>query len=444
MNPRIKIYPLVVSCLLLIAGCGNSVSGANSGDSGGIVGNIDSELCRALAPPTGNTVKVSPAQASQLASIVSAAAAGDTVLLEDGVYELNGAAIWMSVPGVSLRSASGNPDAVVLDGAYKSTEIVTIAASNVTIAELTIKRPFTHALHVISSASGNTENTDIYRVRISDSREQAIKINPHSPGFFVDYGKVSCSSLTLSDAGRLKVNTSNGGCYTGGIDAHQARGWSIRNNYFEGYWCATGLAEHAVHFWRGGRDTIVEGNLIRNNARGIGFGLVDSGTARTFSDNPCPGNGGGYIGHYRGIIRNNFISASSSGLLGSPGGFDCGICLASSCQTRVFHNSIVSTGYLFSGIELRFSETSGTAIVNNISSHAIRTRDGGSGNMSGNLQNASRSLFVDPVIGDLHLVSGAVSAIDRGSPLDPGDADVDFDGESRDGRPDIGADEFIK
>lgn len=445
-----RAIPAILACLIVLVVCGSCASGTDDSDSGNgngdtVVGpgNTDSASCKALPLAIGSAVRVSPGQAPQLAAIISMANPGDTILLEDGTYDLNGVNIWITKPGVSLRSLSGNPDGVILDGGYNSTEIITVAASNVTVAEITLRRPATHAVHVVSSASGNTENTLIYRVRVVDSREQAIKINPHSPGFYVDYGEISCSTLLLTAIGRPQVNTSAGGCYTGGIDAHQARGWVIRNNRIDGFWCSTGLAEHAVHFWRGGRDTLVEGNQITNSARGIGFGLVNSGTARTYADNACPGNGGGYIGHYGGIIRNNFISASSSGLLNSPDGFDCGICLASSCNARVFHNSIVSTGSLFSGIEMRFTETAGTIVTNNLITHTIRFRDGGSGNLSGNLESASNGLFVDPVNGDLHLLPGTANAINRGVSLTAGEADIDFDGDLRDGSPDIGADEFI-
>ena len=57
-------------------------------------------------------------------------------------------------------------------------------------------------------------------------------------------------ALLLTDAGRAQVQD----CYTGGIDAHSAWGWVVRDNVFEGFWCDQGLSEHAVHFWVTGRD----------------------------------------------------------------------------------------------------------------------------------------------------------------------------------------------
>jgi hypothetical protein len=68
--------------------------------------------------------------------------------------------------------------------------------------------------------------------------------------------------------------------YTGGIDAHQARDWVVRANRFTGIYCEDGeVAEHAIHFWTGSRDTLIENNVIVNCSRGIGLGLVQSGAA---------------------------------------------------------------------------------------------------------------------------------------------------------------------
>lgn len=407
-----------------------------------LIANINNKvLCTPLQLASSNIISVDPSQASQLQSIISSAKPGDTILLADGVYKLEGSNLWLSTPGISLRSSSGNPAGVILDGSYKSSEVITVAASDITIAELTISRASTHPLHVISSNLGNTENTLIYRVNLIDPGEQAIKINPHAEGSYVDNGTVACSSIKLTEQGRPHVNTAAGGCYTGGIDAHQARDWTIRDNYIEGFWCASGLSEYAIHFWRGSRDTLIERNFLKDNARGIGLGMMNSGAARSYDDNSCPEAKDAYIGHYGGIIRNNFIHASATGLFDSSAGFDCGICLWSSCKTTTTHNTIVSTANNFSSIEWRFAGSAGHAIYNNIATHSLRERDGASGNLKGNLEHAGLSLFVDGQQGDLHLTTTASSAIDKGLKLYPGVNDFDFDNEPRDRSPDIGADE---
>ena len=217
--------------------------------------------CSPLPPPSGEIVNV--ANVSELVTALDELAPNQTILFADGVYDLNGVFIWIDQPGVTLRSGSGDREAVVLDGNYVTTEIITVAASDVTIADMTLKRADTHPIHVVSTDAGDTLNTLIYNVHIIDPRQQAIKINPHlARTYFPDDGTIACSHIEMTDAGRSQVS----GCYTGGVDAHQAWGWTIRDNLIEGFWCDMGLSEHGIHLWRGCRDTLVERNTLRDNA----------------------------------------------------------------------------------------------------------------------------------------------------------------------------------
>lgn len=370
--------------------------------------------------------------------MISGAQPNETFVFASGTYELDGAYLWIKAPGVTLRSASGNPEDVILDGNYSTTEIVTIAASNVTVAELTIRRAHTHPIHVTTSDTADTLSTRIYRVHVIDPREQGIKINPSSAQVhYPDDGEIACCRIVMTDAGRSKVS----GCYTGGIDAHQARGWVIRDNTIEGFWCASGLSEHAIHMWRGCRDTLVERNVMVNNARGVGFGMATSGTARTYSDNPCPAAGGAYVDHYGGIVRNNFVVGTRPELFNSQAGFDTGIAFWSACNATAVHNTIVATGNLFSSIEWRFATSTGVNVTNNLVTHALRQRDGASATQEGNIDDANLADFENVGSADLHLKAGA-AAIDKGVAVDPNLCAFDIDGEARGATPDVGADEW--
>ncbi|MCA9899218.1 MAG: hypothetical protein H6654_19030 [Ardenticatenaceae bacterium] len=392
--------------------------------------------CIALPAPSGNIVNVSTVSA--LENAVNNASSGDTILIADGTYTLNGVYLRIDTPNVTLRSASGNRVAVVLDGNYITTEIIQIVASNVTVADVTLREAYYHPIHVMTSAAGDTVNTLIYNVHLIDPGEQAIKINPAVDGTYPDDGVIACSHLELTDAGRPFIRNN---CYTGGIDAHQAEGWTIRDNLIEGFWCQNGLSEHGIHLWRGCRDTLVERNTLRENARGIGFGLADSGDARTYGDNPCPSAGGGYVDHYGGIIRNNFVFVSSASLFASEYGFDCGICLWQACGAQIFNNTVVSTQAPFSSIEWRFDNTD-IELRNNLVSHNLRDR-GGTAVLSHNLQNAPLALFADAANGDLHLLGTATAAIDQAIALAEVSDDVDGEPRPAGAAPDIGADEVL-
>ena len=391
--------------------------------------------CAPLPPPSGTVIDVTPAQAGQLASIVSGAPAGSTIRLADGTYALGGALVNLRAPGVTLRSLSGNAAAVVLDNDYQGGDLLAVTASNVTVADLTVRRAWFHPIHVAPQAAPIT-GTLIHNVRVIDPGEQGIKINPNA-GFHADAGEIRCSRVELTDQGRPHIRN---GCYTGGIDGHRALGWRVHDNVIAGFWCATGLSEHGIHFWTGSRDTVVERNVLRNNARGIGFGLGLNTPGRTYADVPCPGVTS--AGHFRGVIRNNFVVVNDPRVFSqASGGFDAGIALEQVCLAETSHNTVYSTQPPFSSIEWRFAGNAGR-VANNLVSHNLRARDGAAATVAGNVENGPPSLVVDLAgAGDLHLRIDAAAAIDRGVVLPPGTVDGDIDTDPRDTAPDVGADE---
>lgn len=389
--------------------------------------------CEALPLSTGSVVDVVPSQAGGLQSILDAARPGDTIRLADGVYPLPQTLV-LRRAHVTLRSQSGNRDRVVLDGRYTARNLILIQQSGVTIADLTLTRSYWHLVHV-APESARVTGTVVHNIRGVDGGEQFIKVNP-AGGHTADDGVIRCSSLELTDEGRAQVRNN---CYTGGIDIHQAQGWQIIANVLNGFWCSSGLSEHAIHAWTGSRDTLVDRNVVINSARGIGFGLGASVTGRSYGDRPC--GGAASIGHFGGAITNNFVAAHDPRLFSSSAGFDVGIGLEQSCQTSVLHNTVVSTSApRSSSIEWRFAHSSAT-IANNLVSHNLLERNGGRAILGGNVDRAPLSAFADPASGDLHLTPAATFAIDRGVPLAVQLAS-DIDGDLRGEAADVGADEY--
>jgi hypothetical protein len=440
-----------LALLSVLAACGGDDDAsidAGSGDSDGSSTSIDagsvlpSERCQPLDAASGTVVSVGPSD--DFAAAIADAAAGATVVLADGTYNVPAAGLWVGADGVTIRSASGNPSAVVLDANYGNTSggVLNISGrADVAIAELTIRRARFHAIHATGGPDAATVRPRLYRIVASDPGEQAIKINSNY-GYDTDDGEIACSRLELSDAGRTQVmgyTSSGSNCYTGGVDAHRARGWTIRDNSIEGFWCSNGdLSEHGVHFWNGGRDTIVERNVLIDNARGIGFGLGQPSDPRTYNDTPCANTA--VAAHYGGVIRNNMIVATRAELFASPNGMDLGVGLESACEAVVAHNSIASTTAPFSSIEWRFDPTTAT-IVNNLVTHNLRDR-GGTATLAGNLENSPVAYFSNLPGYDLHLASGASNALGAGDPSGIPYATTDLDGEMRANPPDIGADEY--
>ncbi len=401
-------------------------------------------FCPPLPAPTGPTISVS--DVATLKEALRVAAPGVTILMADGTYPLGeGEVLWVDTPNITLRSASGNREAVVIDGNYQANELIVIAASGVTVADLTLKRCNQHLIHIVGTDAGSTDHTLIYNVHAVDAGQQAIKANPNAGRtHFTDRGVIACSRIELTDAGRPHITWHS--CYSGGIDVHWGWGWQVRDNVVEGFWCQEGLNyEPAIHSWSGSRDTAVERNVLIDNAWGIGFGLQRSGHWRTYEEDLCPGAQSIYVGHYGGIIRNNIIIVRRPELFASPGGFACGICLRQACGAQVLHNTIVSTGEpTVASIEWRYPNSDVT-IVNNLVSHNIAGGALATAVLSGNVEYAALSHFVDGAGGDVHLVTGASMAIDQGVRLAPGVCDEDVDGDPRPwgSGPDVGADEYV-
>ncbi|VAW43132.1 hypothetical protein MNBD_CHLOROFLEXI01-911, partial [hydrothermal vent metagenome] len=156
---------------------------------------INPALCQPLDPPTGVTISVDTV--AEIQNAVNNATSGDTILIADGIYNLDGVYLRIDTPNVTLRSASGDREAVVLDGNYITTEIIQIVASNVTVADVTLREAYNHQIHVMTTDAGDTLNTTIYNVYIIDPGEQAIKINPAAEGTYPDDGLIACSQIEL-------------------------------------------------------------------------------------------------------------------------------------------------------------------------------------------------------------------------------------------------------
>jgi hypothetical protein len=255
----------------------------------------------------------------------------------------------------------------------------------------------------------------LYRLALVDASQQFVNVNSNGGPGSVDGGRLECSTFRLTAAGRPRVSTVLP-CYTGGVDAHAAHGWVVRLNRFSGIYCRAGLAEHAVHFWVGSRDTLVERNVIVNCARGIGFGLGD-------------------LGHTGGIIRNNVVVADTPSL-------DTGIGLENAVGARVYHNTVWAPAGVdghFSGIDVRYAGTAAD-LRNNLTTR-ITVRDGGRASLRSNLERAAGTLFVSTIRRDFHLRPSAARAIDQGEPV--AGAGLDLDGQAHAvAAPDVGADEL--
>lgn len=432
-----------------------SNSDTNAGDAGDsfLPGDLDVNIptagCGPLPASPGNVVVVGPTDPVPLKTRVAQAPAGTVILLQDGVYDLSGgndvADLVFTNPWVTLRSQNNNRDAVILDGGYVTSDLITILASNVTIAHLTIRRSARWLAKVQSQGAAHTLNTRFYDVAFVDADQSFLVLQPVAAlnGFWVDDGVVACSLFSITAAGRAHQPCQG----KRAISAFGARGWQVYDNRFENLYQAPGCANYviAMTFDGSSSEATIERNTLVNCADGIQLGFYQCNVAAAGCDAvtptarfPTAACSPGYVDFQNGVVRNNFIYGDDSVL---PD-FDAGILVWNGCGVEIVHNTVITaTSYIpFSNIEWRY-DTSRVHIANNLMTHQLRDRTtiGGTGQLEGNVENAPLTLFLSST--DVHLDPLATGAIDQGVSLAPGLCDFDIDGDSRTAPTDVGADQ---
>ncbi|MFH0901622.1 MAG: hypothetical protein V2A73_13420, partial [Pseudomonadota bacterium] len=276
---------------------------------------------------------------------------------------------------------------------------------DVTIADLTVRNVGSNGIAI----QGN-DRPLLYNLRVVDSGDQLIKVNPVGDGS--DNGVLACSLIEYSDTAPDS--------YTNGISAHNAHGWVVRDNTWRRIRGNTDAYLPTILFWSQSRDTEVVRNRLIDCSGGIAFG-----------------NAGHDAGdHLGGLVANNFIYRSLWG--------DVAIEMTHASSWLVAYNTVFLAGPSPAGLtwsmEARFTDASGS-FAYNLTNMEVINRDAATGTMTGNLTNASADWFRDPASGDLHLGPSGSAAIGAGDQLPQVLGDID--GDARGSHPDVGADQHI-
>ncbi len=411
-----------VSLVVLVAACGFQ------GGAGPTDANVDSSVdapgtvsnfCEPLPPSTGTVVNT----VGSLRTAVMGAANGATILVADGVYDLGGSPLTIGQPNVTLRSASGHREDVVIDSGGPDASAIKIAASNVTVTSLTIQHG-TDALTVQPVAMPGIEDTRIYDVLFRDQTNAPVLIFPMAlpGGPYADHGTIACSRFELTPTGGIDPCAFMTGIF--GIDAVAALGWTVRDNWFVGLHCAN-APKRTVAFDDGSRDTTIIRNRFLNSGKNIRLGNDPlSNTRRNYPGDALPDGCTITPDHWGGVVCNNTIAGLGVTQLVE------GIALWHACDTKVVHNTIVSrAGATVTNIEYRFADTL-VQITNNLSFLLPDSLAGGIASpLTGNFIYRSSADFVDAAAGDLRLASPEWR--EYGAMLDQGVCDTDANGNPR-------------
>lgn len=362
---------------------------------------------------------------TELYAAITAATAGDEIILAPGTYAFSSGVAPLSSQHITCAPA-GTPDAPIVVRAATpfaaKLEFDLLDGFNVTgpnwhFEGLDIRgvcaddSSCEHAFHVVGTAKGFVARGN----RLSDFNAE-VKVNaaPSSDGTTHD----------LPDGGLLEGNEvwdshpRNTGNPVTKFNIDNGSSWIVRANFIHDFTKAGGDGTSYGVFNKGGaKSPLFERNLVicalDDQSMGTRIGLSFGGggqspvtCAPAFDASvPCDPE------IQDGVMRNNIIVNCS----------DVGIYINKGKNTTLLHNTLIST----SGIDFRFASTTGEA-HGNVLDGKIHPRDGGTFTGDDNLTvtlGDFQGFYTDPLKGDLTKKGDLAALLHKGkaSPLLPDD-----------------------
>lgn len=378
-----------------------------------------------LPPPTGEVIHV-----DSVAGLLEAAnqiAAGGTIRVADGLYPMPQTLV-IRKEGVTLRGDSGNRDRVVLDftECRHHEGIAVTSCSDVTIADLTVANVRQNGIKINSNTG--VDRVTIHNVVGHNVWQRHVKgvLSPDEDGqptfvedchvqyclFYNDRPKQRGDDPWEDQEPRMGFN------YIGGMDVMSAKGWTIRDNVFMNLNGKTGEARGAIFMWHFSNDCVVERNIIIDCDSGICLGNSSARGERRHAVNF--------------LVRNNFIVRCSENNLLADHTRDC----------KLLHNTVHDPDSRNGRLLRVVHANDGLVVANNLFSgpRIVVEQLEGSIDVKDNLVRPVSDYFVNPELGDLHLTTKAVDAIDAVAAR--AEVPEDIDGQPRGERVEFGADEY--
>ncbi len=254
------------------------------------------------APPLphskGPTIEVSNVQ--QLILALKELKSGQTILMADGHYMMP-RYVQINTDNVTLRSASGNRERVIIDGAKsRHGELLGISAcSGVTIADITIQNIKWNGFKINSNT--NVQKLTIYNciihniwqcgikgVKVPKENRQTVRPKQCRIQYCLFYND---RPKRLSDDARDIAK----GNYIAGIDVMYATDWIISDNVFVGIQGRTYEGRGAIFIWHTSEDCVIERNIIIDCDVGLQLGNPHRDSETQYHCVRC-------------IAKNNFIT----------------------------------------------------------------------------------------------------------------------------------------
>jgi hypothetical protein len=349
----------------------------------------DTWIGKAPPLPAASGRRVLAENVGQLEAALQQAQPGDSILVADGHYRLS-SMLRIGVDDLTLRSASGNRDAVVFDGAdLRFGELIGVSdCSGVTIADLTLQNVRWNALKINSDQGDGVHRLTVHNCAFRNIWQRAIKsVQIREPqqapsGVVIRYCRFSNDRpKALEDDPADKPGASFDGNYVGGIDAMYARNWTISDNFFSSIRGRTGSGVAAIFLWVDSRDSVIERNIIVDCDRGIEIGNAH-----------VPPH---IIDHCTGVtVRHNQITRAPIGAITATATRDC----------RIENNAIHDPENRFRRSIRMVRHNPGLVVAENRIAGAapqIEAEDRSEVTLRDNRANLPPSVFRNPALGDL-------------------------------------------
>ncbi|MBI2926333.1 MAG: right-handed parallel beta-helix repeat-containing protein [Verrucomicrobia bacterium] len=376
-----------------------------------------------LPPAPGEVIRA--ASVEELFAAVERVQPGGTILLADDHYFLS-RYLEIHTDNVTLRSASGQRERVVLDGARsKDGELVGLRrCTGVTIADLTIQNIKWNGFKL--NTDSNVQRATIYNCVIHNIWQRGVKgvkvpqenleaMRPRDCR--VQYCLFYNDRPKRFEDDPADTAQNFDGNYIGGIDVMFATGWTISDNVFIGIQGRTRQARGAIFVWHDSRDCVIERNIIIDCDTGIALGNAHRPPDVTTH---CTGF----------VVRNNFITRAP----------ESGIVTVFTKDSRVLHNTIHDPVSRLGRLIRLVHDNDGLLVANNLlSGPPIRVESTSAMTLRANVATNLTALFANAEQGNLHLKARAAGIVDAAAVT--GGVTHDIDGEARDKAPDLGADE---
>ncbi|MCP4610728.1 MAG: hypothetical protein GY845_18630 [Planctomycetes bacterium] len=375
-----------------------------------------------LPRPNGEIIEVSDVQ--QLILALRDVEPGQTIFMADGHYMMP-RYVQINKDNVTLRSVSGNRKRVIIDGANsRHGELLGISAcSGVTIADLTIQNIKWNGFKINSNT--NVQKLTIYNCIIHNIWQRGIKgvkvpkenrdeVRPKLCRvqyclFYNDRPK----RLSDDEADIAKGN------YIAGIDVMHTKDWVISDNVFVGIQGRTYEGRGAIFVWHDSQDCVIERNIIIDCDVGLQLGNPHRDSETIYHCVRC-------------IAKNNFITRAP----------EAGIVTVYTRDCKVLNNTIHDPENRLGRLIRTVFTNDGLIFANNLlSGPRIRHESKSKVTFLNNIIKDCTDAFINPDCGNLHLKDTAIEAVDKGRPLT--EVKEDFNGDQRQTRPDIGADEIV-